>query len=60
MTVVVVSDLIIILPKIVYVPRIGIPNKGDWTHKSLRYTVKGNPFVFNFPNWICCSEDTWK
>ena len=26
-------------------PRIGIPNKGDWTHKSLRYTVKGNPFV---------------
>ncbi len=26
-------------------PRIGIPNKGDWTHKSLRYTVKGNPFA---------------
>lgn len=26
-------------------PRIGIPNKGEWTNKLLRYTVKGNPYV---------------
>lgn len=26
-------------------PRIGIPNKGEWTDKLLRYTVKGNPYV---------------
>lgn len=25
--------------------RIGIPNKGEWTEKPLRFTVKGNPFV---------------
>ncbi|TAA92078.1 3-methyladenine DNA glycosylase [Staphylococcus saccharolyticus] len=41
--------------------RIGIPNKGEWTHKPLRYTVKGNPYVsrmrkseFQHP------DDTWK
>lgn len=26
-------------------PRIGIPNKGEWTEKPLRFTVKGNPYV---------------
>lgn len=25
--------------------RIGIPNKGEWTHKPLRFTVKGNPYI---------------
>ena len=25
--------------------RIGIPNKGIWTHKKLRFYVKGNRFV---------------
>ena len=25
--------------------RIGIPNKGEWTNKPLRFTVKGNPYV---------------
>ncbi|GEK90882.1 DNA-3-methyladenine glycosylase [Alkalibacterium kapii] len=25
--------------------RIGIPNKGIWTHTPLRFTVKGNPYV---------------
>ncbi|CAM3152985.1 3-methyladenine DNA glycosylase [Staphylococcus argensis] len=25
--------------------RIGIPKKGEWTEKPLRFTVKGNPFV---------------
>ena len=36
-------------------PRIGIPNKGDWTHKSLRYTVKGNPFVSRMRKSDCMS-----
>lgn len=26
-------------------PRIGIPNKGEWTEALLRYTVKGNPYI---------------
>ncbi|KAA9299930.1 MULTISPECIES: DNA-3-methyladenine glycosylase [Aerococcus] len=26
-------------------PRIGISNKGEWTHKLLRFYVKGNPYV---------------
>lgn len=26
-------------------PRIGIPNKGEWTSKALRYYVKGHPYV---------------
>ena len=25
--------------------RIGIPNKGEWTNKPLRFTVQGNPYV---------------
>lgn len=31
--------------KIVVSPRIGIPNKGEWTEAPLRYTVQGNPYV---------------
>ncbi|WP_072694762.1 DNA-3-methyladenine glycosylase [Marinilactibacillus sp. 15R] len=26
-------------------PRIGIPNKGEWTEANLRYTVSGNPYL---------------
>lgn len=29
-------------------PRIGIPNKGEWTKKKLRYTVKGNPYISKY------------
>ena len=41
--------------------RIGIPNKGEWTNKPLRFTVKGNPYVSrmrksDFQN----PDDTWK
>lgn len=31
--------------KIMTSPRIGIPNKGEWTDKLLRYYVAGNPYV---------------
>lgn len=34
------------VPKLVgKAPRIGIPNKGEWTSKNLRYFVEGNPYV---------------
>lgn len=26
-------------------PRIGIPNKGVWTEKPLRFVVSGNPYI---------------
>lgn len=31
--------------KIERLPRIGIPNKGIWTQKPLRYVVAGNPYI---------------
>ncbi|MHC5269594.1 DNA-3-methyladenine glycosylase [Enterococcus sp. LJL98] len=33
--------------KIERLPRIGIPNKGIWTDRPLRYIVAGNPYVTN-------------
>lgn len=41
--------------------RIGIPNKGEWTNKPLRYTVKGNPYVSRMKKTdMQNSDDTWK
>ncbi|MDH6365082.1 DNA-3-methyladenine glycosylase [Enterococcus sp. PF1-24] len=31
--------------EILRLPRIGIPNKGIWTDKRLRYAVAGNPYI---------------
>lgn len=31
--------------KINALPRIGIPNKGVWTEKPLRFVVSGNPYI---------------
>ncbi|THE14610.1 DNA-3-methyladenine glycosylase [Enterococcus hirae] len=31
--------------KIEALPRIGIPNKGEWTDKPLRFVVAGNPYL---------------
>jgi DNA-3-methyladenine glycosylase len=31
--------------KILALPRIGIPNKGEWTEKPLRFAVSGNPYI---------------
>ncbi|EMF0485632.1 DNA-3-methyladenine glycosylase [Enterococcus hirae] len=31
--------------KIMALPRIGIPNKGEWTDKPLRFVVAGNPYL---------------
>ncbi|CAM2944485.1 DNA-3-methyladenine glycosylase [Mammaliicoccus fleurettii] len=42
-------------------PRIGIPNKGQWTDEPLRFTVKGNPYVSHMraKDWLPAHE-TWK
>lgn len=41
--------------------RIGIPNKGEWTHKPLRFTVKGNPYVSRMrKSDMRQSEYTWR
>ena len=39
--------------------RIGIPNKGIWTEKKLRFFVKGNKFVSGMKK-VEMKEDTWK
>ena len=39
--------------------RIGIPNKGIWTEKKLRFFVKGNKFVSGMKK-AEMKEDTWK
>jgi DNA-3-methyladenine glycosylase len=33
--------------EILAIPRIGIPNKGEWTDKPLRFVVAGNPYITN-------------
>ncbi|SCS69268.1 DNA-3-methyladenine glycosylase [Staphylococcus caeli] len=41
--------------------RIGIPNKGEWTYKPLRFTVKGNPYVSRMRKSDMLSPDaTWR
>ena len=39
--------------------RIGIPNKGIWTEKKLRFCVKGNKFVSGMKK-AEMKEDTWE
>lgn len=46
---------------IVESPRIGVPNKGEWTHKPLRFTVEGNPYVSRMrKSEMSAPEDTWQ
>ena len=40
-------------------PRIGIPNKGDWTEAPLRYIVKGNPFVSKMKKKYLDENNGW-
>ena len=42
-------------------PRIGIPNKGDWTDEPLRFYVEGNPYVSKMPKRLMKpANDTWQ
>ena len=41
--------------------RIGIPNKGHWTYKALRYTVRGNPYVSHMrKSDMLVPQETWR
>lgn len=41
-------------------PRIGIPNKEEWTKAPLRYIVKGNPYVSRKRGKMDIMNDGWK
>lgn len=42
-------------------PRIGIPNKGEWTHACLRFYVDGNPYVSAMPKrQMRAASETWE
>ena len=42
-------------------PRIGIPNKGEWTDAPLRFYVEGNPYVSRMPKKrMGEANETWK
>jgi len=42
-------------------PRIGIPNKGEWTDAPLRFYVEGNPYVSAMPKRQMCEvATTWE
>ena len=45
--------------KIVQLPRVGIPNKGSWTHAPLRYIAWGNPYVTNIRKKEIDDHDGW-
>ena len=41
-------------------PRIGIPNKEQWTDEPLRFYVEGNPYVSQLPKRLMKNiNDTW-
>lgn len=49
------------IPKVIESsPRIGIPNKGEWTDKLLRYTVKGNPYLSKYKGITDKSNHGWQ
>ena len=49
------------LPKeILALPRIGIPNKGIWTEKPLRFVVRGNPYITNQRKSLIEENNGWR
>ena len=46
--------------EIIHAPRIGIPNKGEWTHALLRRYVKGNPYCTNVKTSEILSDSGWR
>ena len=41
--------------------RIGVPNKGEWTEKHLRFTVAGHPYISRARKRDTLPiEQTWK
>ncbi|MGM0167767.1 DNA-3-methyladenine glycosylase [Enterococcus sp. AZ135] len=46
--------------KIAVLPRIGIPNKGIWTERPLRYVVQGNPYITNQRKALIEENNGWR
>lgn len=46
--------------KIEALPRIGIPNKGIWTEKPLRFVVSGNPYITNQRKALLEENNGWR
>jgi DNA-3-methyladenine glycosylase len=46
--------------KIEVLPRIGIPNKGIWTEKPLRFVVSGNPYITNQRKALLEENNGWR
>lgn len=46
--------------KIERLPRIGIPNKGIWTDKPLRFVASGNPYITKIRKKDIDSDFGWK
>lgn len=46
--------------KIDALPRIGIPNKGVWTERPLRYIVHGNPYITNQRKNLIDEDHGWR
>jgi len=40
-------------------PRIGIPNKGEWTQMPLRFAVAGNPYLTNIRKTAVQQDHGW-
>ncbi|MFC4770768.1 DNA-3-methyladenine glycosylase [Enterococcus hermanniensis] len=48
-------------PKVIdALPRIGIPNKGVWTERPLRYVVRGNPYITKQRKKLIDEENGWR
>ncbi|MGO3780256.1 MAG: DNA-3-methyladenine glycosylase [Enterococcus viikkiensis] len=41
-------------------PRIGIPNKGIWTERPLRFVVHGNPYITNQRKSLIEENNGWR
>ncbi|MDU1982710.1 MAG: DNA-3-methyladenine glycosylase, partial [Enterococcus casseliflavus] len=45
--------------EILALPRIGIPNKGEWTQMPLRFAVAGNPYLTNIRKTAVQQDHGW-
>lgn len=45
--------------EILALPRIGIPNKGEWTQMPLRFAVDGNPYLTNIRKAAVQQDHGW-
>jgi len=46
--------------KIVTLPRVGIPDKGEWTDKPLRFVADGNPYITKIRRQEIDPEGGWQ